>query len=178
MALQIVQKEWSDIMLYIRDKLRTQMGMDRTLSEETILGTLAKCTLETYLADTEQKKERKKPQVTDDKGFEVFWQEYPSSANFSYRGMQFKSSRVLKANKQICQMLYLRGLQENNVSAEQVLEALRKQIKLVKEESYESGQNRMQYQPACEVWLRQQVYMSLIGMEVEEEYNDHGSNCA
>jgi hypothetical protein len=145
----------------------------------TIMGVLQNATLDSYLQESGVKKERKKPQVTDN-GFEQVWQAYPPTASFSYRGMKFtNSSRVLRTNKAVCEQLYLKGIAEYKVTGEQILAAVKKQIEAVKEESYETGQNRMQFLPALEPWLRQQSYMALIeaGSQEEDEY-EPSNNCA
>ena len=177
MALQIVQKDWSDIMLYVRDKLRDQLNKDKMLSEQLLLGTLAVCTLDRYLEDTQQKKERKKTVQTDGM-FKAIWNEYPSSASFQYRGMKFTSSRVLRANYQVCEMLYQKAVADKSVTGEQILAAIKKQVQMVKEESYESGQNRMQYMSSLEVYLRQSRYEAFLYMENDNIEEEFGSNCA
>ena len=177
MAIQINSQEWRSIMEYVKDKLVGQLR-DGKMDKVIIVGTMQDLTLDNYLQDTGAKKERKKPQVTDN-GFEQVWQAYPPTASFSYRGMKFgNSSRVLRTNKTVCEQLYLKGIAENKITGEQILAAVKKQVEAVKEESYETGQNRMQFLPAMEVWLRSGAYMALIeaGSQEEDEYEPN--NCA
>ena len=186
--MQLTTAEWNDIVKYMQNKLLQQTEIvhitgnvtKAVIQELTLIGTMSTLTLDNYIVASGAKKEKKKPvPVADDKGFEEFWKEYPATANFQYRGMSFTGSRVLRSNYQICEQLYLRGLQENNVTGEQVVGALKKQIQLMKEESYDSGQNKLQYMAAIEPYLRQQKYMAFIGIEsVDEEYESGSNNCA
>ena len=96
------------------------------------------------IKDGEVQDTKKKIKEVVENRFEEFWDAYPASANFIYRGMSFKSSRALKANKQVCQMLYN--------SAIMVEEA--------KKESFEIGTNKLAFLPGIEVYLRQQKYLA------------------
>ena len=192
--MQCTKEEWQSLMGYVRDQLLQHKQLVNTIgvtedgkrtipinavSEWTIMGMVDSIKIEQFLADTSVKKERKKVVVTDS-GFDQFWSAYPLSANFEYRGMRFKSSRVLRSNYQVCEMLYIKSLKENNVTAEQVLEALKAHVKLVKEESYESGENRLQYFAGIEPYIRQSKYIGFLqDMELtEEDTNYADNNCA
>jgi hypothetical protein len=171
--MQITTNEWVNIMLYVKEKLVEQLPEKKIV----IVGTLQDLTLDSYLQAHNVKKERKKPVQTDDK-FQEIWDAYPPSASFTYRGVTFTSSRVLRSNKSVCQLLYSKAIIESTVTHEQILAAIKKQVKMVKDESYESGQNRMQYLPALEVYLRQARYEAMIGIEDESEEETYTNNCA
>jgi hypothetical protein len=175
-------------MKYIQNKLLQQTEIvhitgnvtKAVIQELTLIGTMSTLTLDNYIAASGAKKERKKPVQSVDSKFREIWDAYPASGNFQYRGMKFTSSRTLRANYQVCEMLYQKALQSKQiVTHEQILEAVKKQVQMVKEESYESGQNRMQYLPSLEVYLRQARYEAMISIEDEsEEGYESNSNCA
>ena len=185
--MQITNSDFAKLMQYIAEKLKNEGSLDvttlvngkttRAVTVGTISGILMSLKLDEYLVDTGTVKEKKKPIVVDSK-FQTIWDAYPSSASFSYRGISWKSSRVLRANYQVCEMLYLKAVAVGSVTHDQILGAVRKQIQMVKEESYESGNNGMQYLPSLEVWIRQARYEAMIGTEEEEEYTETNNNCA
>ena len=184
--MQLTTAEWGDIVKYIQNKLLQQTEVSRTatgiaksvIPELTLIGTMSTLTLDDYIVASGAVKTRKKPVQVDSK-FREIWDAYPASASFSYRGMNWKSSRVLRANYQVCEMLYQKAVAEDNVTHEQILEAVKKQVQMVKEESYQSGNNGMQYLSSLEVYHRQAKYEAYVGADVEEEDEyDHQSNCA
>ena len=134
------------------------------------------------------KKESKKSiEPHEDKGFKQFWDAYPATANFTVRGMKFSSSRVLRSNYQVCEMLYLKALQAYNISPAQIIKALQIQLNLIKKESYDSGQNSLQYFAVIEVYLRQAKFDAFLQQTVSDEDEtevdfttdeDHSSNSA
>lgn len=120
---------------------------------------------------------REKKQETTDSGWNEVWNEFPATANFKYKGMQFTSSRALRKNKSVCEQLYNRIIASGEVTKEQLIKAIQTQVNLMKQESFDKGDNRLQYLPAMEPYLRQGVYMGFVGLDDEEqetETNDHG----
>lgn len=112
-----------------------------------------------------------------EEGFNRFWSEYPGISRFEYMGKKFEGERVLKANKQVCLKLYNDAILDiinktpdinrwikDDVAA--LLKAMQVQVETIKQESYKSGQNRMQYMKSCEVYLRQKAYEGWIGEEM------------
>ena len=175
--MQVTSKEWQDIMTYVQKKLLDQIGNGDSISRITVIGVLQDITAEQYSADTHVVRGKKKPVQVDSK-FREIWDAYPASASFSYRGMSWKSSRVLRANYQVCEMLYQKAIAGGNVTHEQILGAVKKQVQMVKEESYQSGNNGMQYLSSLEVYLRQAKYESFLYEENEEENYESSTNCA
>ncbi len=183
MALQINTSEFKALMEYIRDQLLRQMlpvvqqngyGTD-AVGKAVVLSLPQVVTLEQYMADIGEKKERKRVVIEDD-GFEHWWKAYPS-ANFEYRGMKFTSGRTLRCRKENCYQLYKKTI-GTGVTGEQLLMALQKQVRLLKEESYDSGQNRMQYMSTSDVYLRAGKYEDHLYGGEDEEYHEQSNNCA
>lgn len=110
---------------------------------------------------------KKKVKEVKESRWKEVWKEYPSTANFSYKGMQFKSPRSLKKNELVCEQLYNAILAEKEVTEDQIIAAIITQVSLVKEESFNTGQNKMQYMSNFETYLRQREFMSFL--ETEDE---------
>jgi hypothetical protein len=79
----------------------------------------------------------------------------------------------LKANKQICLKLYNDAVQDQNNKrtaisnpVKDILKAMQVQVETIKQESYKTGVNKLQYLKACEVYLKQKAYESWIGQEM------------
>jgi hypothetical protein len=64
-------------------------------------------------------------------------------------------------------------LAEYKLLPEQLLNALSRQVTALKENSWETGQNKLQYFKSCEVYLRQGAFESWLHMEedIEESNN-------
>lgn len=168
--MQITKSDFEKIKEYLLGQLLIEQPSNRAF----IIGTLKMCTLGLFLESIKEKKEKRKPLPTeDDKGFREFWNEYPPSGNFTYRGMSFISSRVLRSNYQVCEMLYMKALTENNVTPEQMLKAIKKQVSIAKKESYETGQNKIAYMPGLEVYIRQAKYLAFITEYTSTENEDN-----
>lgn len=156
------------------------------VSEHTILALSDIVTLEKFLEVAGEKKERVKTQESETlDSFGELWALYPATGSFKYKGMEFKSSRILRSNRSVCHSLYIKSLMSNKVKPEVILNALKRQLHLVKEESYESGTNKLQFLPALEVWLRQEVWQALtsesdedISSDTQDIGNNNSSNYA
>jgi len=163
----IKQNDWEKITTYIKDQLLSHMH-DNQIDRISVIGLLSDMSLDEFLKSTGEKKERIKPVSNPDSKFKQFWDAYPPTASFSYRGMVFKAARVLRSNFQVCEQLYNKTLATGNVTHDQIMKALQIQVTRMKEESYETGKNSLQYFSAIEVYIRQSKYEAFIG----EEDND------
>jgi hypothetical protein len=118
---------------------------------------------EEWVNQYKPKKVKKSIEPHDDKGFKKFWDIYPSTANFSIRGMKFISSRVLRSNYQVCEQLYNKALADNtSLTADKIIRALQLHLSISKKEAYETGKNTLQFWPGIEVYLRQGKYEGFI----------------
>lgn len=119
---------------------------------------------------------KKKVKEVVENRFSEFWDIFPGSANFTYRGMSFKSSRALKANKQVCQMLYNSAVIQGVATEDQIINATKFMVEEAKKESFETGINKLQYLSSCEVFLRQGKYLAFADVaNVKDE--DPSDNC-
>lgn len=174
--MEINKETFDKIKGYISGKLTEYLIESQIKDKAYIIGTLEMCTIDSFLKETGEKKERvKKPASIEDNGFELVWKAYPPSGNFTYKGITFTSSRALRANYQVCEMLYMKGLTENKVTGEQIVKAINKQLSIAKRESFEAGENRLNYLPALEVFLRQSRYMAFIDNGPEDKEDETGN---
>lgn len=183
----ITEKDWKNILGYIQRELEKQLMSGvyengypmKGVPQAIILaiGTGNLITLDGYLQSSGQKKERKKSVFTDeDETFQKFWESYPASGSFKYRGMSFNSSRVLRSNKSICQQLFNKIISQGVVSGEQLIKAISIQVEMMKKESWESGQNKLEYLSGIEVWLRQEKFHAMLEMEEQEDTQEESQN--
>lgn len=118
---------------------------------------------------------KKKVDEVVDNGFVEVWSIYPSSANFTYRGMQFRSDRALKGNKKVCEMLYNAAIASGEITKDKLIAAIKYQVEEAKKQSFETGQNRLQFLPGFEPYLRQAKYCAFLDV-VEEGIEDNSDN--
>lgn len=171
----VTKNEWSNITLYIKDKVCEHLT-DNKIDKLTLIGLLQELTLEDFLSRSEVKREKKKPTITPGSLFKEFWEAYPPTASFNIKGMRFQSARVLRSNYQICEQLYNKAIHSGSVTHEDLMKALKKQVNMMKQESFETGLNKLQYFSAIEVYLRQGKYESFVGADEDDEDN-YSSNC-
>lgn len=118
-----------------------------------------------YEGWVEQYRPKKEKTVkSTDNRFEELWECYPGSANFSYKGMTFRSSRALRGNKQVCKMLYDAAIASKVATEEQIIVATKYMVEEAKKESFDTGVNKLQYLPGIEPFLRQQRYLNFVNV--------------
>lgn len=177
-------EEFRKIVLYLQGELMKQLipsvhqnGYPCEAVPKAVLLSIDKMyTLDSYLKAIGEKKVRSKPQVQNE-AFEQWWSTYPSSANFTYRGMAFRATRSLRSNKDVCARLYQATIAEG-VTPETLLKALNTQVQLMKEESYEKVQNQLQYMSATEPYLRQRKWEAFVDIEGETTSDNSYETCA
>lgn len=175
---QINDTQWDSIIKYIQEKLMKElwsMGENQVgdmivaIDEEDIQKLHEICTLTEYQVQQGKVKAKVKKVVNDNK-FQEFWNAYPTSANFSINGMKFTAGRVLRSNYQVCQMLYDKIIGEG-VDHDKMIAAVKKQVEILKNESYETGKNNMSYMPAIEPYIRQRKFEAFMDMEEDETHH-------
>lgn len=124
----------------------------------------------TYTGYKEVKKVRVKHKASgaNAEAFLTFWKEFPTSAQFTYKGVLFKSERTLKANQRVCEQKYNKILEEDKISPEVLLRCLQVEIATRKEESYLHWrkENKLHVMNGCEVWLNQKRYIGYLDREM------------
>lgn len=123
--------------------------------EESKLTTIGKELV--LFMDSKDRKKIVKPKVNSTE-FDEFWEAYPRSDNFEYKGRKFQGSRSFRVGKDECRTKFNKILLEGEVSANQLIEALKLEIFQKKEKSIKENQNKMAYFQNSLTWLNQRSY--------------------
>ena len=117
-------------------------------------------------------KKRQKPQVSKElQGkWQELWKLWPSTNNFEYKGKKFTGTKVMKKNEALCMQKWLNALKD--IEPDGIWLGAKVHLEYVKQASYKSGRNEMQYMNNLEVWLNGKVYMNWIGMQIPEEIQE------
>lgn len=164
--MAVSEKEFDSIVLYVQKHLEKN-GMTECCSYEE-------------WKELNKKGKKKAEGISKEvqEHFEIFWNEFPSTSKFEYKGKKFPGERVLRANKQVCLKLYNDAIQDISklisteskaLCADHLIDAMKVHVANIKIESYKSGQNRMQYMKSCEVYLRQKAYEAWLGESMPVE---------
>lgn len=117
---------------------------------------------------------RKKKIVVDD-AFKQWWQAYPSTDTFEYKGKKFKGTRALRVKKDDCKAKIDKILAMGEYTIEEMVKALKLEISQKAENSIKTGQNKMSYFQNSLTYLNQYTYEAYIELiraghkPVEEE---------
>ena len=164
-------------MEYVKDKLVSQLR-DGKMDKVIIVGTIQDLTLDNYLQESGTKKERKKPQVTDngvaDK-FNEFWAVWPSTK--SIPGTRFRSGKSMKSDAEKMRYKFADIVRSGEVTADQLIHASRVYLELNKQDSIRNDRNEYEHINGMEPWLNQKKYLNYLDMELEDEYEPN-NNCA
>ena len=178
--MQITKKDFDKIIEYTRDKLLecTVQVNDVAIVVKPIIQSLPNLvTLEGFLKATGEKKERVKRDTQDDYFFKQWWDAFPLKAEFKYKGMTFKSTRILRSNYDVCLQLFNKAL-ANGVDPEKMITGLKYHVQEVKKESYKNGQNQLQFFSGSETYLRQGKYEAYLDNElIDEDEEDERNVC-
>lgn len=167
----------ADVVVYIPQIRERKLLEDRGLISKTGITAAGKVLYDQIKSiELEAPVAKKKEEDRSDNGFEIWWIAFPASANFQYKGMQFTSSRGLRNNKPVCKLLYNKVIAQG-VKPEEMLNAINHQVKLMKEESWETGKNKLEYFQGSEVYLRQQRYEPFLSIGEGHEDEQPSDNC-
>lgn len=114
-------------------------------------------------ADTEEKKQivKMKPLVSD---FDTWWNSFPSTDNFEYRGKKFSGSRGMKRSRDDCRIKFNKILAEGDYTAKLITDATALDIFLKKEASFKNNDNRLSYLQNSLTYLVQRSFEPFIEM--------------
>ena len=113
-----------------------------------------------------------KPKVASSE-FDLWWSEFPGTDSFVYRGKTFTGSRSLRAAKDDCKVKFNKILLEGEYSVTQMIEALKLDIFLKKEKSYQTSSNKLSFLQNSATYLHQRSFEPFIellttGVKIEE----------
>jgi hypothetical protein len=143
----VTEKEFESILLY---------GKQFQLDMQT------ECTYEHW--KSVNKKSKKSLEYSEE--FEEWWNTFPASAKFEYRGQLFKGTRALRDKKEEAYPLYIEACK--NYTAGQLLNALKCELADRKEESFNKSDNKLMYMKATSAYLRSKRYEIWIDEQLPE----------
>jgi len=102
---------------------------------------------------------KKKPLSSE---FESWWNAFPGTNIFDYKGKHFAGGRSLRADKENCRIKFEKILNEGEYTADQLIKALEFDVKQKCEESFKSGTNKLTYMQNSLTYLNQRSYEPFI----------------
>jgi len=85
---------------------------------------------------------RKKPSTKD---FDEWWEAFPASDHFEYKGRIFTGSRTMRVKKEDCKLKFNAILNEGKFTARQIIDATKFLVTLKKENSFKKKSNELSY---------------------------------
>jgi len=114
-------------------------------------------------ADSETKEPIKRPrQKSSD--FDNWWNVFPLTDNFEYKGRKFTGSRGLRRSREDCRIKFNKILTEGDYNAQQITDATSLDIFLKKEASVKTGDNKLTFLQNSLTYLTQRSYEPFIEM--------------
>jgi hypothetical protein len=105
--------------------------------------------------------------------FDVWWEIFPSSNKFEYKGISFDATRAFKVKKDDCKLLFTKYINEKTYTANEMIEATKYDVQLRKINSFTKKENQLTYLQNTYTYLYQmsfQGYVDLIkeGIKLKE----------
>lgn len=113
---------------------------------------------------------KKKPISSE---FESWWNAFPGTDTFSYKGKTFTGSRSLKSAKEECRIKFEKILNEGEYTSDQLIKALEFDVKQKHENSIVSRTNKLTYLQNSLTYLNQRSFEPFIelineGIKIKE----------
>jgi len=106
--------------------------------------------------------EKESYQIKVETAFDRWWKRYPSVDVFEHKGKKFQGSRGFKQKKEDCRQKFDKILNEGDYTADDMIRALEYEVKLKKEASVQSGENKMRYMQNSLTYLNQRTFENFI----------------
>jgi len=116
----------------------------------------------TYVDSEVKEPIKKKKQSSSD--FDNWWNTFPSTDNFEYKGKNFLGSRGLKRAREDCRIKFNKILSEGDSTAEEIVKATLLDVFLKKEASVKFGENRLKYIQNSLTYLTQRSFEPFVEM--------------
>ena len=122
----------------------------------TILGT----ELLEFIESKSSTKFKKKKFGND--GFDSWWEAYPGTDKFEYKGRSFPATRALSVSKDECRTKFNKILLEGNYTSEQLIKALKYDVQSKKDNSISTGTNNLTFMQNSLTYLNKKTYEPFI----------------
>lgn len=96
--------------------------------------------------------------------FDNWWNVFPLTDNFEYKGKKFTGSRGLRRSREDCRIKFNKILAEGDYNAQQITDATSLDIFLKKEASVKTGDNKLTFLQNSLTYLTQRSYEPFIEM--------------
>lgn len=116
----------------------------------------------TYVDSEVKEPMKKKKQNSSD--FDNWWNTFPSTDNFEYKGKNFLGSRGLKRAREDCRIKFNKILSEGDSTADEIVKATLLDVFLKKEASVKFGENRLKYIQNSLTYLTQRSFEPFVEM--------------
>lgn len=94
--------------------------------------------------------------------FTRWWNTFPGTDTFEYKGKKFVGTRALKAKKDDCKIKLNKILDEGEYTIDDLIKALELEISQKKENSYKTGANSLKYMHNSLTYLNQRDFEPFI----------------
>ena len=95
-------------------------------------------------------------------GFDSWWENYPGTDKFEYKGKSFPATRALRANKDECRTKFNKILLEGDYTSEQLIEALKYDVQSKKDNSISTGNNKLSFMQNSLTYLNKKTFEPFI----------------
>lgn len=129
------------------------------ITEDERITTIGKDLLE-FLKTKEEVKFVKKKSSNDE--FTLWWETFPGTDTFTYKGRKFTGSRALRPAKEECRIKFNKIIIEGDYTASQLIAALQYEINQKKEASIKEGRNKLTFMQNSLTYLNQRSYEPFI----------------
>ena len=106
--------------------------------------------------------------------FIEWWDAFPKNNIFTYKNVSFSGSRSMRVKKDECRLKFESIINEGEYTVKQLIEALKTDVLLKKEESFKTGANKLTYMQNSLTYLNQRSYENFIDVDLNlsSENND------
>ena len=95
-------------------------------------------------------------------GFNSWWDTYPGTDKFEYKGKSFSATRALSVNKDECRTKFNKILLEGVYTSEQLIEALKYDVQCKKDNSISTGTNNLTFMQNSLTYLNKKTFEPFI----------------
>lgn len=180
--LELQKKGYSLDIIYLLSNIENYNDKDannpkipiivQSLIRKGLLTSEHKITLEgkELLAFVESKEENVKlVKKKKEDEFDKWWEAYPRSDNFEYKGKTFDGGRGIRVGKENCKIKIKAILNEGKYTIDDLIRALEFEIFQKKEKSYKENKNHMSFMQNSLTYLNQGTYMNFIEISKKKQ---------
>lgn len=118
--------------------------------------------------DTKELKKLMKKKV-DSTEFNLWWEAFPSTNTFTYKGVHFEGDRSLRQKENDCRLKIDKILLDGKYTIQDLIDALNREVTQKKESSIRERENKLKYMHNSLTYLNQEDYKSFIKLNREEK---------